>query len=109
VLCCAAKVEGRMELARHHYGVACACIASCAEMRSQHLVSALLLLSLISRSLCGDPSQSLALIRLANRMAELSEPGSIGTDVRFAALLLVRRAASRFIPTRRRFPPRAPA
>ena len=88
VLSCSAKVEGRVELARHHYGVACACIAGCAEMRNQHLVSALLVLSLISRSLCEDPSQSLALIGLANRMADLSVPGSIGADVRFAALLL---------------------
>ena len=54
VLCCAAKVEGRVELARHHYGVACACLAGCSEMRNQHLVSALLVLSLISRSLCSE-------------------------------------------------------
>ena len=90
VLCCAAKVEGRAALARHHYSVACACIAGCTEMRNQNLVSALLVLSLVARSLSGDTSQSLSLIGLACRMADLAAPGSVAKEVHFLALLLVR-------------------
>ena len=87
ILSCAALIEGRSAIARHHYGVSCALIPLCSDMKSRHLVSALLVLSLIERSFGnGDVNQSLEHMRLAWRISD--QATGVSTEVRTTALVL---------------------
>lgn len=71
VLCCAALIEGQPAIARHHYGVSCALIPLCLNLNSKHLVSALLVFSLISRSIGkNNVTESLQHVRLARQSSD---------------------------------------
>jgi hypothetical protein len=85
VLCAGAKVQGRARLARHHYELARAYIGPCFSVPSQHLVSALLVMTMITRALCGDSNQSSLHAALAIRMADLVP---VMPEVRTVAVLM---------------------
>jgi hypothetical protein len=86
VICCASLIEGRKTLARHHYGVSCALIPLCLDMSSKHLVSALLVLSLISRSLGKGGEESLEHMRLARIISD--QAIGVSLEVKTTALVL---------------------
>lgn len=85
VLCAGAKVLGRFKVAKKHYELARAYIGPCFSVPSQHLVSALLVMTMITRALCWDPSQSALHAALALRMADLVP---VTPEVRIVAVLM---------------------
>ena len=70
LLCIGARVAGDSKAARRYYELARAYIGPCYSQPSQHLVSALLLMVMISRSL-NSPGQAAIHAALALRMSEL--------------------------------------
>jgi hypothetical protein len=87
VLCCSALIEGHPAIARHHYGVSCALIPLCLNLNSKHLVSALLVLSLISRSMGKNSvTESLQHVRLARQISD--QATGVSVEVRTMALVL---------------------
>jgi hypothetical protein len=71
LLCVGAKVQGRYSLAKRYYELARAYIGPCFSQPSQHLVSALLLMTMITRSMCSDVQQAALHAALAMKMAEM--------------------------------------
>jgi hypothetical protein len=71
LLCAGAKMQGRPILARRYYELARTYLGPCLEYPSQHLVSALLLITMITRSISCDPAQAALHASLALRMCDI--------------------------------------
>jgi len=71
LLCAGAKMQGRPTLARRYYELARTYLGPCLEYPSQHLVSALLLITMITRSISCDPAQAALHASLALRMCDI--------------------------------------
>jgi hypothetical protein len=85
VLCMGAKICGKNDLAAHYYGLARSFIGPCFTEPCQHLVSALLVLTLVARSIYGDGSQCHIFASLAFQMCELTD---VSPEIRMAAAVL---------------------
>lgn len=84
VLCIGCKVAGRYGDARRYYEQARAFVGPVFTSPSQHLVSALLVLVMITRALCQDDRQASLHAALALRMSEVVE---VPPEVRMVAVL----------------------
>lgn len=84
LLCVGAKVQGRYKLAKRYFELARAFIGPCFSQPSQHLVSALLLMTMITRAICSDISQAALHSALALKMSELVD---VTPEIRMVAQL----------------------
>ena len=84
LLCIGSKVAGRMADARRYYELARAFIGPVFSTPSQHLVSALLLMVMITRALCQDDNQASLHAALALRMSEVCD---VTPEIRMVAVL----------------------
>lgn len=75
VLAVSSQWQGRSLQARHYYELARAFLAPCFSQPSQHVLSALLLMVTLCRSLCVDLEQAALHASLALRMAEMLQAG----------------------------------
>ena len=73
LLCVGSRIAGNAPAARRYYELARAYIGPVYAQPSQHLVSALLLMTMISRAMCHDAAQAALHAALALRMSELVE------------------------------------
>jgi len=99
LLCMGAKLQGRYKLAKRYYELARAYIGPCFAQPSQHLVSALLLMTMITRSLCADPKQSSLHAALAWRMVHMVD--NVSPTVAMMARMM---NASHQVPRRTEWP-----
>jgi hypothetical protein len=71
LLCVGSKLHGKHRAAKRYYDMARASIGPAYQQPTQHLVSALLLMTILTRSVCPDDDQAMLHAALALRMADL--------------------------------------
>jgi hypothetical protein len=71
ILCVGSKLQGQHRSAKRYYDMARSCIAPAYLHPNQHLVSALLLMTILTRSVCPDDNQAILHAALALEMANL--------------------------------------
>ena len=76
LLCIGARMMNQCAAARQYYELARAFIGPCFTQPSQHLVSALLVMTMITRAMCPDSTQPALHAALALRMSEVVEVGA---------------------------------
>jgi hypothetical protein len=69
LLCVGSRLQGKHRAAKRYYDMARASIGPAYQQPTQHLVSALLLMTILTRSACPDDTQALLHSSLALRMA----------------------------------------
>jgi Fungal Zn(2)-Cys(6) binuclear cluster domain len=91
------KMQGRLNMAQCHYGLARAYLAPCVEYPSVHLVSALLLMVAITRALHFYPSVAAISVSLAMKLLQVVEmPAEIKLNAEMLAATMTPEGSPEF-------------